>query len=104
MRHIRYLSSKETLCWRPDLLGEDFVTLDPLPEDTGRCKECLALLMAHNKAAYEAEQSLSFDYNSHRHESEVNQESMDWALWALVVVVSAFWNVLYLGLWMAYCG
>ena len=48
MKHIRFLKSNKTICESPDMLGEDFVTVDYEPFDGQSCVECSALLKAHN--------------------------------------------------------
>ena len=86
MRHIRYLSHKSTVCERPDLLGSQFVTIDPAEDNSalvGPCRECDQLLFIHNQRE---------TYNEARELVDAVKPHVlkHYGMW-LVVVTSVFW-------------
>lgn len=46
MNHVRFMTSNAPVCWRPRTLGYDLVVVGY--EKGENCKECLALIHAHN--------------------------------------------------------
>lgn len=48
MRHIRFISTNETVCEKSEMLGDDFVVQDFAPDDDVGCEVCFGLLAVHN--------------------------------------------------------
>lgn len=58
MNHIHYMTSNDTVCWRPSLLGYDHIVVDYTKEGP-TCSVCLALVDTHNRKSEREELTLA---------------------------------------------
>ena len=88
MNHIRFLRTARTICDDPTNLGFDYVVADTSGSAVN-CKVCSALLMEHNKSAYEAE--LAGDYNDKQRRDTPEVRDVRLFILGTFTFTSAFW-------------
>lgn len=96
MQHIRFIANNQTVCWAPERLDayDSAVVIDPESEDS--CRECTALLMAHNQRESEKE-------TRHRIQGAPRPESNMGCIRGAVYgvgVLAVFWCVIALLTWV----
>jgi hypothetical protein len=98
MKHIRYLSSADTLCEIPESLGKDYIVVDY--GDDFPCRECSALLMEHNRKSYEAELAVGYNAKHAKRVFDDYPEISVLQVWvSALAITSGFWLGLFLVLW-----
>lgn len=115
--HILYLDTEESVCDWPDKLGER-VVVPQYDISKKSCKECIALVMAHNEVAFKSENlpanriaanqirtgTLSTNtITSGKISASQVSDHMDmpmWKVWAVCMTVSMFiWYLVMVVLW-----
>lgn len=92
MKHVRYLNQPHSVCWDPDLLGDNIVYIDENPGPM--CKDCVQLLIAYNRSSEYLDMVLvSSLYNV---SVEQVQERKTNPFRRGVILASAFWMVVIL--------
>lgn len=94
--HIRYLATGQTLCDNPSRLDEPggFVVAD-YARGINSCKDCSAILFAHNKKSYDKE--ILEIQNTVSAQEYIGDAK--WIVIGAMAVTSGFWIGLFLMLW-----
>lgn len=100
MKHIRFLKSQKTICMHPEMLGEDFVTVDYEPFDGPSCHECYQLLITHNDRENKIEQAwadIVRNYNSYQEDDPLSAAR---GIMLGITLSSGFWIGIFIIGWL----
>lgn len=95
--HIVYLSDNQRICEEPARLGTDWVHSEPGSGLNPSCKECTALLFAHNQSEFEKEANERIV----RREKEDPLSPAKGCIYGLLIA-SVFWLILGMALWVIF--
>lgn len=97
--HIRFINGNQAVCDYPERLGWDLVKIDNVT-GLASCKECSALIMAHNKKEFELESDLAYEHNNLRTlpGALADTNPMDVFVTGLALA-SAFWVTVFVIWW-----
>lgn len=99
MNHTRYMVDNVTICEEPARLNlHELIVGDYSEHPEMLCRECSALLAAHNKREYEKEQyaSMSIVQNPHIHDVDPNH----WDVFiGGLALATGFWVTFFAILW-----
>lgn len=104
MRHIRYLATTMPVCELPEYIDKLHVIVDRQGASSFTCRDCSAVLYAHNKKSYEAELAIAQNARVNRTKKKPLFETEKSAFTTGFIVGSVLWVVIFLILWVVTYG